>query len=235
MCDTNTAPPHPACNVFLRHSADVAVYSYQAKKCGNVSNQAPVLVEPLTMVTHLQETTNVWDQTKAMEAIVYLANRLHNPSIMPIFKLLYFADKLHLSRYGRLITKDRYVAMTNGPVPSQTYDVVKNIRQGLGTGSFDVAEDGRTVHVFRSADLQEFSQSDLECLDEILKVYGHMTVSQLRHLSHDQAWHNVTDCGRRFEDVSAPNAYPITMDDIVATLPNADEVRRHLFEHNDMP
>ncbi len=39
--------------------------------------------------------------------------------------MMYFADRLHLERYGRFICGDSYVAMKNGPVPSFTYDILK--------------------------------------------------------------------------------------------------------------
>jgi uncharacterized phage-associated protein len=72
----------------------------------------------------------VWDKEKAIEAIVYLANRLDKPTKLKIFKLLYFADKLHMSRYGRFIVGDYYVAMKHGPVPSRTYNILKEVEGG---------------------------------------------------------------------------------------------------------
>ncbi|OQY45782.1 MAG: hypothetical protein B6240_08350 [Desulfobacteraceae bacterium 4572_87] len=45
-----------------------------------------------------------------------------------VFKILFFADQKHLSRYGRPVVGDYYVAMRHGPVPSRIYDILKSIR-----------------------------------------------------------------------------------------------------------
>jgi len=43
---------------------------------------------------------------------------------MKALKLLYFAERYHLRKYGRLITNDTYCAMKNGAVPSVTMDII---------------------------------------------------------------------------------------------------------------
>ena len=60
--------------------------------------------------------------------ILYVASKLQETTFHRIVKLLYFADKLHLERYGRFITGDRYIAMEYGPVPSNVYDMLKAAR-----------------------------------------------------------------------------------------------------------
>ncbi len=72
----------------------------------------------------------VFDEDVAIEVILYIANRVPHPTFHLIFKIMYFADKAHLERYGRFICGDSYVAMRNGPVPSVTYDMLKGIRYG---------------------------------------------------------------------------------------------------------
>ena len=43
-----------------------------------------------------------------------------------IVKTLFLADRQHLNEFGRPITFDNYVAMTHGPVPSCSYDLLKS-------------------------------------------------------------------------------------------------------------
>ncbi len=44
-----------------------------------------------------------FDREKAIEVIKYLAKYAPNPGIYWIGKILYFADLLHLQKYGRLM------------------------------------------------------------------------------------------------------------------------------------
>ena len=68
-------------------------------------------------------TTPVFNPEKSLQAVLYVANRLERKDFHKIFKVLYFADREHLTKYGRPITGDTYVAMEYGPVPSMIYDI----------------------------------------------------------------------------------------------------------------
>jgi hypothetical protein len=61
-------------------------------------------------------TKHRFDAHKALEVILYVAGSV--PDMYRALKVLYFADREHLGRYGRLICGDTYVAMRLGPVPS---------------------------------------------------------------------------------------------------------------------
>ena len=135
-----------------------------------------------------------FDAEKAVEAILYIANRLESPTFHTISKVFYFADKEHITRYGRFITGDDYVAMKNGPVPSATYDILKYVR---GDRTIGHAEHARSlfsinhryyVATSRDADLDEFSDSDLECLNESLASNGSLTFQGLTDKSHDKVY-----------------------------------------------
>lgn len=107
--------------------------------------------------------------------------------------MLYFADQRHLANYGRPIVGDHYVAMEHGPVPSRIYDMIKMVRGdsffqdtiGLNQ-SFDVTE--HYVTPKKKADLDEFSESDLECLEESIKENQDLTFNELKEKSHDSAY-----------------------------------------------
>jgi uncharacterized phage-associated protein len=60
-----------------------------------------------------------FNERKATQAAAYLLKRRGGKmSYMKLIKLLYFADRVALSRFGRPITTDRYVSMDRGPVLS---------------------------------------------------------------------------------------------------------------------
>jgi len=132
-----------------------------------------------------------FDAEKAIEVLLYIAKRV--PDMYNALKVLYFADKEHLAKYGRLICGDSYVAMSHGPVPSGAYDLVKYAR-GDGFCPVDLpvneafAVQGYTIIPHREANLDLLSESDLECLDAAIGRYGHLPFSRLRKLSHDAAF-----------------------------------------------
>ncbi len=131
-----------------------------------------------------------FDAEKAIEVLLYIAASV--PNIYNALKVLYFADKEHLSRYGRLICGDSYVAMNKGPVPSGAYDLVKAARGDgccfahLGvTDAFQI-RNWRTIVPRRAANLDVLSESERECLDEAIKRYGRMAFGRLMDISHEE-------------------------------------------------
>lgn len=163
-----------------------------------------------------------FDPEKALNLVLYVAREVPQATFHTISKVIYFADKLHLQRYGRLICGDSYVAMKHGPVPSEIYDMMKDVR-GDGTSdhwqtareAFEV-KGNATVVPHKAPDLDVFSSSDLECLDESIREYGHLSFNELTKLSHDAAWHATDD-----NDM-------IDLEEIVATLPGSEALLQHL-------
>lgn len=162
-----------------------------------------------------------FDAEKAVEVVLYVANRLAEPGFHRLSKILYFADRDHLAKYGRFICGDSYVAMKHGPVPSGTYDILKHVRgDGLPcpvphvVESFKV-EDGKKVVPLKDADLDALSESEKECLDAAIAKYGKMSFKKLTDISHDKAWESADE-----------NEF-IEVEQIAATLPDA----KHLLEY----
>jgi len=165
-----------------------------------------------------------FDSAKAIESLLFVAARLPSPSFHSVSKVLYFADKAHLQRYGRLICGDDYVAMKHGPVPSGIYDMMK-FPQGRSLlppdlekkvlAAFDVFN-GHCIRPKRAADESRLSVSEIECLNDSIRQYGNKSFAQLTELSHDQAWEG-----------SDENVL-ISIEEIARTLPNAEEILEYL-------
>lgn len=163
-----------------------------------------------------------FDPEKALSAILWIAAHVTGPTFHRISKLFYFADKLHLERYGRLICGDSYVAMKHGPVPSEIYDMLKAVR-GDGRSlhmreaqkAFAVEGD-KTVVPLDEPNPEVLSESDLECLNESIKRYGHLSFKELTDLSHDDAWY------------AADENDLIDLEEIIATLPDGTALLQHL-------
>ncbi len=116
-----------------------------------------------------------------------------------LFKILYFADKKHIATYGRTFMGDQYVAMANGPVPSQLYDFVKLAEGKSGylhvpdyykeeLMSYIKAEAPYNVIALREPDLDFLSKSAIKFLDESIESYRTKSFNELTELSHDNAW-----------------------------------------------
>jgi uncharacterized phage-associated protein len=162
-----------------------------------------------------------FDREKATEVILYLASKATVPNIYGICKLLYLADKTHLSKYGRFIFGDNYVAMRAGGTPSNAYDLLKEVRKN--PTSVLRVEDNFVV-ALREPDLDYLSQSDIECLDQVIEEYGEPSDwTKMRDACHDAAWQKAWD------NRGIHRSRPISVESIVQLFDNSDELIDYLF------
>lgn len=134
-------------------------------------------------------STPIYDEERAINSLLYIACKVKNADIHKISKILYFADKEHLSKYGRTITGDTYIKMNYGPVPSNIYDILKNARNFVTNydGLFQI-KNRYYIEPLIDSDLDYLSKTDLQELDESIEKYGNLTFQQLTSLSHGIAW-----------------------------------------------
>lgn len=128
---------------------------------------------------------------KFIHAVAFLAKACPGITKMKACKILFFADKEHLCRFGRPIIGDAYYRLPHGPIPSRGLDMLRGRAAPADQALFEkyVAVVDDTLYPRRAADKQVFSKSDLEVLAETCKKYGGMTAARLRHLSHNEpAW-----------------------------------------------
>ena len=142
--------------------------------------------------------SNLFRKEATLNAVLYILQQLGGKSDMhKIFKTLYFADQSHLSKYGRTITGDVYIAMQYGPVPSKTDDIFKAVR---GDSYFHDDELNTYFHFVnkyiveanKKADLDYLSESDLECLKEAIEKCKDKSFDELTKMSHGLAWENTS-------------------------------------------
>lgn len=165
-----------------------------------------------------------FDRDKALEAILFIAQHLQEPTFHSISKMLYLADKLHLQAYGRLICGDRYIAMEYGPVPSAIYNMMKVAakKETIDVDWDEMIQEaltvnhGRNIIPTRECDIGLLAESEIECMQKTIAEHGKKTFGQLTDMTHDSAW-TATDDNQT-----------IPLDAIIATLPNATEVAGYL-------
>lgn len=111
---------------------------------------------------------------------------------MAILKLFFFAQRYHLRKYGRLIAKDRFVAMNHGPVSSTALDIMKE-------NFYRILEDDKKfsqkfIHSYDKNLVQalgdekeydELSETDIEALNFALENFGNMDQWQLVNSTHE--------------------------------------------------
>ena len=168
---------------------------------------------------------------RALESILYASRRVLAPTMHEVLKLRYFADKLHLSRYGFTASGDDYKAMEFGPVGSGAYDLLKaarGVRNNFIPPSYVAlvadalrVEESADAYVIplREANTDYLSAAELECLDEAIEKWGNLPFDVRTKLSHDAAYDKAW--------ARAENS-PIQPTDIAATLQNAEDVLEYM-------
>jgi uncharacterized phage-associated protein len=161
-----------------------------------------------------------FNRIKAIEAILYLSSKVSNPDIYAICKLLYIVDKFSLERYGRFVFGESYVAMKDGATPSKAYDLLKRICR---EPTSELKIENYKIIALRQANLDYFSKSDIECLDDVINKYGGITDwTDRKNESHDDAWKKAWD--KRGIKGSAK----IPIESIARTFNNSDELVDYL-------
>lgn len=130
-----------------------------------------------------------FDFRKATQALNYLAIKFGGEiNKMKAIKLIYFADRYHLRKYGRPVTNDEYVAMKFGPVASKTKDIAEDtiflddIESDYRKGFINLNK--YNLLSANNVDMSVFSDSDMEALDFVLEHMGRFDQYQLADLSH---------------------------------------------------
>ena len=127
---------------------------------------------------------------KATQALNYFA-RQSGGSVnkLKALKLLFFADRYHLRKYGRLVSECTYFAMQHGPVASEAKSIAEEaagLPQPVAAyarkyvckkGDYDCA----TV---TDIDSSVLSATDREALDFAWRNFGRFSKYQLRDITH---------------------------------------------------
>jgi len=128
-----------------------------------------------------------------IESIYYLLMNLGRTDKIKIVKLLYFADKYHLIKYGRTITNDEYWAMPHGPVGSNAKDVLEFNEFTMSKNECDFAKSliaqvgEKSFKVKRNTNVAVFnflSETDIEALNFVISNFGQMDTWTIRDYTH---------------------------------------------------
>lgn len=133
-----------------------------------------------------------FNHKKATQAINFFAKKEGGTiNKMKAIKLLYFAERFHLRKYGRPIVNDSYWALKYGPIQSTVKDILdqdsfladeessyaKEYLRFPFLGKYDVSSAGEI-------DEKVFSETDLEALEFSYKNFGREDQFQLADKTH---------------------------------------------------
>ena len=140
---------------------------------------------------------------KFVNAMAFFAQKVDKLDKLKAAKLLYFADKHHLIKYGQPIFGDRYHSLDYGPVPSICLDIMNEVLQPLSeikiqTPYKNIFEQKLGVSRVKNhpypcfkrieePDMEVFSQSEIESLGATISKYGKKTGGELIALCHKEA------------------------------------------------
>ncbi|HUU17843.1 MAG TPA: Panacea domain-containing protein [Sedimentisphaerales bacterium] len=152
-----------------------------------------------------------YESNKATQVILWLLHK-HGGTLhrLKLVKLIFYADRKHLALYGRPIVGGSYVAMQHGPVSSELLNYINS-----ATETANMPFINQSLHVLTKAPVDEeyFSESDIQVLQHIDKVYGVHDRFTLRDLTHKlQAWRK--NYPNPEENTSYPLPYVDFFDDL---------------------
>lgn len=148
------------------------------------------------------------NKEKAINSILFVLEKLGGEGdFHKVFKILYFADQKHLANYGLPITGDFYIAMKDGPVPSELYDIFKSLRGDsfFSNPEFQEFFEVRSryfIKAIQKPDTEELAESNIECLLESVEENRHLNFTALKNKSHQKAWDNAQNDEMSIYDIA---------------------------------
>ncbi len=172
-----------------------------------------------------------YEEPKAVAAALFVINTLETVGKHMLAKILFFADQKHLARYGRPITLDTYYKLPKGPVPTIIYDEIKAVEKKKSApvinGFHDkISVSGNNITALIEPDMDELSETDVECLLESITENKGLTFDQLTRKSHGSAWSSASECGPiHFNEIAKEGKAP----DYILELLNMNLEAEHLL------
>lgn len=174
-------------------------------------------------------------QSKAFNALVYFAEHIKPLYLTKGIKLLYIADEKAIRESGVPVTWLNYKAWKFGPVPEDIFYRVKRSHslQKAGLQHTEVdgliisdpapgLPDGIVLSPKRAFDDSQFSDYEIEVLDEVIRQYGKYTGEQLEEILHGEGslWHKVVkenNLEQQFELKSNRSDFVIELSELLDT------------------
>ncbi|EKE03674.1 MAG: hypothetical protein ACD_20C00169G0004 [uncultured bacterium] len=131
---------------------------------------------------------------KRIQIILYFINNLGAMTKLHLIKLIFFADKYFLMSFGRSITDDKHCALPNGPICSETLDIINHdkfcTRETIEYfDSLLKLEENRKISLLNQERINNFkfdaiSKVEKNVLDGIINKFKNYKTSEIWEYSH---------------------------------------------------
>lgn len=155
---------------------------------------------------------------KTLQAVAVLLRNepSQRTNYMRLLKLLYIADRECLKESGRSITGDGFVAMKRGPVPSQSYDLIRGRHLQSPEWSASVRKNGYNIELARDPGLAELSRFEIDILQRVSERHAGNDEWEMVEITHGFEEWRKNDPG--------DSSRPIPLEDILEAVGrSADE------------
>lgn len=126
-----------------------------------------------------------FDEVRATQvAARFLAAEGGGINIMKLVKLMYYADRAALVRWGHPLTYDSYYSLPSGPILSFTLNLLNGDMEGDYWSRFVSARHDHEVRLVDYPGFDALSVAERDLIDEIYKQLGDKDQFQLVKLSH---------------------------------------------------
>ncbi len=155
-----------------------------------------------------------YDADKFTEMVVHVAGRLKDDragGATKLNKVLFFAEFTHLRRHHRVISGCEFQKLPHGPAPRQLLPVRKKL---IGSGAAELVEEdflGRPQQRLipsRAANLDVFSDDELQTIEDVLEQLAGMTGNQVSELSHQEPGWRLSEVGETIPFSAAFLGFP---------------------------
>ena len=157
--------------------------------------------------------------TKVVQASSVLLRSLDSREMeyLRLLKLLYIADRESLKLTGRPIIGNHAVAMKNGPLHSEIYDLIRGTHAFEQVWSAHISKQGYAVRLVSDPGVLDLSEQEIEILHDVAERHRNDStwdVVELTHTFHE--WR---------KNYREGTSSPIPLEDILAGVGFSEEDR----------
>lgn len=168
--------------------------------------------------------TSIFKEKKATDAAAFLLY-LNGGSMnyMKLIKILYFADREALIKWGRPITFDNYFSMERGPVLSQVFDLINYNLADQNNYWYELISEPKhyELNLLKESSLLSLSDAEIDLLTELFDKYKKVSEWDMVKITHDTL--------PEWQD-SGKSAIPIDIRDILNTTDKTEIEKQAIID-----